>query len=68
MHWLAVYAVDGRLPVSFLKNMQYMLRELATLAETLAASIDLSFDVATPVNRLSGTLNLCYHQVSLLLC
>ncbi|KAH6695377.1 Pyruvate/Phosphoenolpyruvate kinase-like domain-containing protein [Plectosphaerella plurivora] len=58
-----VYAVDGKLPASFLGIMQSTLRELAQVAETLTTSLDLNFDGSGPINRTSGTLNLCYHQV-----
>ncbi|KAG9251637.1 uncharacterized protein F5Z01DRAFT_273665 [Emericellopsis atlantica] len=61
-----VYAVDGRLPTSFLRIVQSTLRELARLAETIATSTDLSIDGSIPVNRMSGTLNLCYHQCIIL--
>jgi hypothetical protein len=59
----AVYAVDGRLDSSFLRNVQNMLRQLATLGEELNASVELDLNSLTPLSRVSATINLCYHQV-----
>ncbi|VUC35895.1 unnamed protein product [Clonostachys rosea] len=57
-----VYGVDGRLDSSFLRNIQTMLRQLATLGEELNASVELDLNSSTPLSRVSATINLCYHQ------
>ncbi|CAH0052334.1 unnamed protein product [Clonostachys solani] len=57
-----VYGVDGRLDSSFLRNVQNMLRQLATLGEELNASVELDLNSSNPLSRVSATINLCYHQ------
>ncbi|CAH0024899.1 unnamed protein product [Clonostachys rhizophaga] len=57
-----VYGVDGRLDSSFLRNVQNMLRQLATLGEELNGSVELDLNSSTPLSRVSATINLCYHQ------
>lgn len=63
---LAVYGVDGLVNISFLKSMQEILRSLAEVAPELEESFHLHLNQFGTTSRVAATLNLCYHQVRLL--
>ncbi|KAI1825075.1 fungal-specific transcription factor domain-containing protein [Xylaria intraflava] len=61
-----VYSSDTHLGVSYLQNTREVLKSMADLASDLNETFGMRFDNGGPISRVSATLNLYYHQCTVL--